>query len=370
MSQKNWTEQDAAQSESSTESVVEKLSALQKRSSTRRGFLAQAGVAGLGVLAASQLGAAAQTFSASGSPFGDKPSGGGSVSSSGNFNNVSDKDVLNFALNLEYLEAEFYVRAAYGTTLSNADITGRGNNSSNATPGSVTGVHDNPAQDKVPFANTPQDQIIRQYAQEIATDEWTHVRLLRSALGTDVVARPTLDIGPAFTAAARAAGVITANQTFNPYADSTSFLLGAFIFEDVGVTAYRGALSLLHNRGRISVAGGLLGVEAYHASEVRTVLFGLASQPGNSSIFDAVQKISNLRDSAAGAGDDDQGITNNDSDQSAVVGTGISGEANIVPTDANGLVYARSLRQVLSIVYLGGTTSGGFFPNGLNGKVR
>lgn len=328
----------------------ETLNFKQKRSS-RRKFLAQAGMAGIGALALGQMSATA---------------GGSTTTPNAGFGRFIDADIFNFALNLEYLEAEFYLRAAFGTTLGSADISGRGNQTSSTTPGNVIGVSPTPAGDKVLF----QSDLIRQYAEEIAEDELAHVRLLRSALGDFKVARPTIDIGPAFSAAAVAAGIIPQGQTFNPYANDTNFLLAAFIFEDVGVTAYRGALTLLNQRANISAAGGLLGVEAYHAAEVRTVLFGLAFATQNQGLLDTVQKISDLRDAADGDG---SGAGNRaaDSDQGIV----LDSSANIVPTDSNGLVYARTLQQVLNIVYLttaplGTTSSGGFFPNGLNGLIR
>ena len=53
-------------------------------------------------------------------------------------------------------------------------------------------------------------------------------------------------------------------------------------------------------------------------------------------------------------------------------GLTIDGEANIIPDDNNGIAFGRTPGQVLNIVYLtpGQATSGGFYPNGLNGELN
>src|SRR5918993_4273047 len=171
----------------------------------------------------------------------------------------TDADILNFALNLEYLEAEFYLRAATGRGLPSGDVGGTG------TLGHVIGGR------KVHFKT----KAFRLYAEEIAHDEAAHVRFLRTALGSAAVARPAIDLNTAFTAAARAAGAVGPNQRFDAFANERNFLLAAFLFEDVGVTAYKGAAPLISDRGVLEAAAGLLAVEAYHAGEIRTVLNSL-----------------------------------------------------------------------------------------------
>lgn len=129
---------------------------------------------------------------------------------------ITDADVLNFALNLEYLEAQFYAFAATGSGLPNSALTGTG------TQGAVTGGR------QVAFT----DPLVAQYAREIAADEAAHVAFLRRAIGATAVAQPAIDIGSsstgAFSSAARAAGLIGAGASFDPYANDENFLLGAY----------------------------------------------------------------------------------------------------------------------------------------------
>ena len=261
---------------------------------------------------------------------------------------LGDADVLNFALNLEYLEASFYSIAAFGRPLTSSMMTGVG------TPGTVTGGR------QVTFT----DPVVAQYAREIAADEVNHVTFLRSALGSSAVAMPSVNIDGsatgAFTAVARAAGVVSSTGTFDPYASDENFLLGAFIFEDVGVTAYKGASPLISNKTYLEAAAGILAVEAYHAGLVRTVLYSKGMNTPGSTLITNAGLISDARDSLDGSTDDDQGI--------AMSG----GASNIVPTDANGLTYSRSTGQVLNVVYgtKSAVSSGGFFPAGVNGTIK
>lgn len=289
---------------------------------------------------------------------------------------VTDGDILNFALNLEYLEANFYYYAAFGTPIPAGSINGVGTAVPAATATDANGNLLNAGARQVQFTNGS----IGNYAREVAADELNHVNFLRTAIGGTAVAQPTVDIGitpnGAFSTAARAAGFIGATTVaaptfFDPYANELNFLYGAYIFEDVGVSAYRGASGLLTNKTYIDAAAGILAVEAYHAAIVRTTLdSAFGANPGlkASTVRGDTQLISAVRDAVDGPTSDDIGILQ----KTNTVGT----VASIVPTDSNGLVYGRTTGQVLNIVYLNspptktGATKGGFFPNGMNGNIK
>jgi hypothetical protein len=285
----------------------------------RRNFMRAAGLTGLGVMGAG----AAATATA----------GAASATDGG----VSDGAVLNFALNLEYLEAEFYSYAAFGKGLDDDQTTGKGHR------GGVTGGH------QVPFKTKEAEQ----YAREIAGDEIAHVDFLRKALGGAAVSRPAIDLKDSFTAAARAAGLRGPEETWDPFANEDDFLLAAFLFEDVGVTAYKGAAPLISNKGYLEAAAGILAVEAYHAATIRTVLV-------NRGLGEATNAISDARDSLDGKSDLDQGALDGE------------GRINITPVDENAIAFSRTPAQVLNIVYLNPkpVEMGGFFPAGVNGDVR
>jgi hypothetical protein len=247
-----------------------------------------------------------------------------------------DSAILTFALNLEYLEAEHYLRATTGAGVD-AQI---GEVKNAETSGSVT-IKPNP---KVPFKTS----FVGDVAAEIAQDELNHVRFFREALGGSAVARPAIDLLNSFHTLAQAAGL---GQSFDPFADETNFLIGAFVFEDVGVTAFRGAAPLISNKDYLANAAGILAVEAYHAGIVRSLLYGLGSR-----IQKAANQISKVRDMLSGSGSEvsDQGLE-------------LNGKPNLVPADANSSAFGRSDRQVLNIVYGGANAAKGlFFPNGLN----
>jgi hypothetical protein len=246
---------------------------------------------------------------------------------------IKDEDIFQFALNLEYMETEYYLRATTGQGIDAADA--------GSDPGAVKGGH------KVPF----QSKAIREFAEELAENELAHVRFYRKTLGKQAVSRPAIDFEAGFAAAAKGAGL----PEFDPFANDMNFLLGGMLFEDVGVTAYAGAAPILKKKEFVEAAAGILAVEAYHMGMARSQLYEMGEKAQK-----AANAISATRDKLDGAGDKDQGIER-------------KGKANVVPSNADGIAFRRTPKEVLRIVYLtdkAGVSSGGFYPKGMNGTLK
>ena len=138
---------------------------------------------------------------------------------------------------LQCLEAQFYHCAVFGRPLPDV-LTGNG-----------------PQPIGCQAANFTNDDIVS-LVTDVTNNEMAHVAYLRNALGNSSVQCPLVNIGDAFAAAADASVGMTLSPPFTPYANDLFFLHGAFIFEDVGVTAYKGALTSFQSPDIMLAAAG------------------------------------------------------------------------------------------------------------------
>jgi len=285
---------------------------------------------------------------------------------------VTDNDILNFALNLEYLEAQFYTLAVFGVTIDKLPTP---------IPISVNGgtggkVTLSPTFSKVTFAMPN----VAAYAMETAIEEGKHVTFLQGALNSSAVSMPDIDLYNSFNTLAGAAGI---GAAFNPFDNDADFLVGAYIFEDVGVTAYHGAAPLISDKKNILPAAvGIHAVEAYHAGLIRTTINAIDTSNKNTALSSLTQKISAARSSLAnpkgattttyaGTMADDIGVETIQVDLTGAAGSGAFTSSTIVDCDSNSLGFGRSTTQILAIVTGGSANNQGvFFPGGLNGTIK
>ena len=226
-------------------------------------------------------------------------------------------EILNFALNLEYLESEFYTYAQYGTGIETQGVGVNGvvAGSNPAGGGTTTGGA------KVSFSNTL--YFSPQLADEIGSDERAHVTLLRGALGSSAIAKPNINLNPL--------GLNLASQN--------GFLTLARIFEDIGVSAYAGAAGSLVTPAYITTAARILAAEAEHVASIRVQIAGLRIPTAPP--LDGVDLL------PPPSGSQSQYLS---------------------LSTSNGLCATRMPGQVLYLAFANmvGVTQGGFFPTGLN----
>lgn len=237
-----------------------------------------------------------------GAAAGRAPGGGGRAAGGA----LTDQDIMNFALNLEYLEAEFYLRAARNTSLVELGVISEADTTGPTTGGKL-----------VPNLGSDSAEFI---ARAVGTDELNHVKFFRSALGSAAVKKPAIDLD-------------ALGFGFGSVAD---FLRLARIFEDTGVSAFSGAIGLLSDEAHRQAAAKILATEAEHAGAIRL----LAISHG-----------------VEGPAFDDLDIPP-------------TKEHPFSTDPDRGMTVTRDARQILRIIYGGKPGRGGFYPQGLNGTVR
>jgi hypothetical protein len=199
-----------------------KLEEIVRLTANRRSFLKGAGMTGIGLASAAMIG----------SKFGTNEQKVRAAS-------VTDGDILNFALNLEYLEAEYYAMATFGVNLVKLGVISKEDET-----GPTTGGNKVPNFESSPVANM---------ATALRETEIEHVLLLRAALGSAAAKKPAINLD------ALGYGFSSVN----------SFLKIARQFEDVGVSAYLGAAPLIESKEYLAAAGAILATEAQHSGSLR-----------------------------------------------------------------------------------------------------
>uniref|UniRef100_A0A0D9W4I7 Desiccation-related protein PCC13-62 n=1 Tax=Leersia perrieri TaxID=77586 RepID=A0A0D9W4I7_9ORYZ len=265
---------------------------------------------------------------------------------------LSDVDLLEFPLNLEYLEAEFFCWASLGYGLDVIDIklTGGG-------PPPVGGQT---------AKLTP---LVRDIATQFCYQEVGHLRAIKQTVKG--FPRPLLDISAAnFAKIVEQALGMKLDLPFNPYENTLNFLIASYIIPYVGLTGYVGANPKLLTPQARKLVAGLLGVESAQDAVIRTLLYenGMSQLTSNDEVGVAqmTSHISELRNALGRKGIKDEGLV-----VAPELGPEGKTTGNIIAGDRFSLAYDRTPEEILAVVYGSGDPAifGGFFPKGGDGRI-
>eukprot|EP00246_Nothoceros_aenigmaticus_P008951 TRINITY_DN24222_c0_g1_i1.p1 TRINITY_DN24222_c0_g1~~TRINITY_DN24222_c0_g1_i1.p1 ORF type:complete len:307 (-),score=41.66 TRINITY_DN24222_c0_g1_i1:345-1265(-) len=266
---------------------------------------------------------------------------------------ANDAKNLQVALNLEYLEAEFFLHGALGYGLDKVapDLVGGG-------PPPIGTYKAN--LDKYAY------DIIYQFGlQEVG-----HLREIKGLLKEFYFGRVQLTLGKhIFSNIVDQAFGEAFDPPFDAYANSLNFFLATYLIPYVGLTGYVGASPNLLTPIFKSRIAGLLAVEAGQDAFTRAYLYERKDEkvaPHGFTVAEFTNKISALRNKLSNDGILDEGliVPKELGAEKAVTG-------NILSADANSVAYARTAEQVFSTVYGTGDASkpGAFYPNGGDGII-
>ncbi|KAF5784548.1 hypothetical protein HanRHA438_Chr11g0532221 [Helianthus annuus] len=260
-----------------------------------------------------------------------------------------DIHLLEFPLNLEYLEAEFYLYGSMGMGMDQIqpNLTGGG-----------------PPPVGVRRANL--SPLVRDIIAQFGYQEVGHVRAIKSTVAG--FARPLMNLSAAsFANVMNNAFGRPLHPPFDPYANDINYLIASYVIPYVGLTGYVGSAPLLQTPTAKKLVAGLLGIESGQDAVLRTLLYQRAKErviPYGVTVGEVTDRISELRNKLGDAGLKDEGLTILD------IGGKIRGNI-LSATNTYSLSYARTPEEVLRIVYQTGKEQlpGGFFPYGANGTI-
>ncbi|XP_027338977.1 desiccation-related protein PCC13-62-like [Abrus precatorius] len=263
----------------------------------------------------------------------------------------TDVDLLEFPLNLEYLEAEFFLFGSLGHGL---DV-----------------VAPNLAQGGPPPIGAKLaklDILVRDVILQFGLQEVGHLRAIKSQVRG--FPRPLLDLSStSFGKIMNSAFGRPLHPPFDPYANEINFLLASYVIPYVGLTGYVGANPKLQNATSKRLVAGLLGVESGQDAVIRALLYerrGLLVEPYGVSVAEFTNRISVLRNRLGKAGLKDEGLV-----VPRVEGAEGRLTGNILAGDKDSLAYDRTPQEILRIIY--GTSNehvpGGFYPEGASGRI-
>ncbi|CAL5409444.1 unnamed protein product [Camellia sinensis] len=264
---------------------------------------------------------------------------------------VSDIDLLEFPLNLEYLEAEFFLWGSLGYGLDSI--------APNLTMGGPPPVGTTKAR-LDPFTK----DVILQFAfQEVG-----HLRAIKNTVRG--FPRPLLNLSAeAFGNVMNSAFGRALKPAFDPYANELNFLLASYVIPYVGLTGYVGANPKLLSPISKRLVAGLLAVESGQDAVIRGLLYERAREkvkPYGITVAAFTDRISELRNKLGSAGVKDEGL---------IIPTfqGAEGKlrGNVLAGDQNSVGYDRTPEEILRIIYSSGDehVPGGFYPNGADGRI-
>lgn len=263
----------------------------------------------------------------------------------------SDVNLLEFPLNLEYLEAEFFSWGAFGRGLDNL--------APNLTKGGPSPVGAEMAQLR---------PLIRDIIAQFALQEFGHLRAIQKTVPG--FPRPLLNLSAeSFANVMNNAFGKPLEPPFDPYANDINYLLASYVIPYVGLTGYVGANPKLQSPTSKRLVAGLLGVESGQDAVLRALLYEHALEkvkPYGFTVAEFTDKISSLRNRLGKMGLKDEGL---------IVEPELGAEGkipgNVLAGDQYSLSYGRTPEEILRIVYGSGKENkpGGFFPKGAGGKI-